>query len=91
MLTFTALAQYKLSGTVIGKANQPAAYATVAIVQANDSSIVKGGLTDESGHFMVTNIAPGTYRARISSVGYNLGVCCPKFRDSYGEDSGITG
>lgn len=71
MLTFTALAQYKLSGTVIEKTNQPAAYATVALVQASDSSIVKGGLTDESGHFVVTNIAPGTYRARISSVGYS--------------------
>ena len=67
----TATAQSQLSGIVIEKANQPLAFATVALLEARDSSVVKGALTDEAGRFTFRTLLPGTYRTRISSLGFS--------------------
>ena len=71
LVTLIATAQSQLTGTVIEKTNQPLAYATVALIQARDSSVVKGALTDEAGQFLFNALMPGTYRTRISSLGFS--------------------
>ncbi|GAB3028681.1 outer membrane beta-barrel protein [Spirosoma pulveris] len=71
IILVTATAQAQLSGIVIEKANQPLAYATVALLNARDSSVVKGALTDEAGRFVFKTLLPGTYRTHISAVGFS--------------------
>lgn len=71
LFTLTAPAQSQLTGTVIEKTSQPLGYATVALLQDHDSSVVKGALTDEAGRFVFNALASGTYRVRISSVGFS--------------------
>ncbi|WP_080236898.1 outer membrane beta-barrel protein [Spirosoma rigui] len=71
LLTLAATAQSHLTGTVVDNTGQPLSYATVALLQARDSSVVRGALTDESGRFVVTVGAPGTYRTRITSLGFS--------------------
>lgn len=44
--------------------------ATVAIYSAEDSSLVTGAITDADGRFSLENIRPGSYRLRVSFVGY---------------------
>lgn len=70
LLTLMATAQSQLTGIVVDKANQPLAYATVALIQARDSSVVKGALTNEAGQFAFNALSPGAYRTRITSLGY---------------------
>ena len=62
--------QAQISGTVTDNSNQPVSYATVALLNANDSTLVKGEITDEQGNYGYENIAIGTYLIRISYVGY---------------------
>lgn len=53
-LTFVipaASAQYRIKGKVYETGGRTAAYATVALVAAGDSSIVKGAVSDETGTF----------------------------------------
>lgn len=71
LLSLQALAQHQLTGRVTDTANQPMLYASVALLQSADSSIVKGAITDEAGRFRMDKLASGTYRARISAVGYS--------------------
>ena len=62
------------TGTVRGQvrdaANQPVLFATVALLNARDSSLVKATATDQVGLFVVNNLAAGAYRVGISAVGY---------------------
>lgn len=63
-------AQGKVSGTLYDENNQPSAFATVALLAALDSSLVKGNITDEKGNYEFNNVADGEYFIRISYVGY---------------------
>src|SRR5690606_17411222 len=63
-----------LRGTVISEKNTPVEYVTIKLGQNGTS---KGTLTDSQGNYEISNIAPGTYTLRASSVGYktqNLSV-----------------
>lgn len=62
----TAL-RYK--GTVIDEQGQPVAYANIALLSPQDSTLITGGVSNESGFFVI----PCEHRpvlARISFVGY---------------------
>ena len=58
-----------LTGTIIDEQGQPVAYANIAVLNPADSTLIAGGVSNESGVFVVpidqTNIL-----ARISYVGY---------------------
>ena len=62
--------QAQISGTVTDNSNQPVSYATVALLNAHDSTLVKGEITDEQGNYMYERIDIGKYLVRISYVGY---------------------
>jgi len=64
------MAQFNVKGTITSKVNQAAPYATIALIASKDSSVIKGGLSDESGAFVIENIAAGTYLLNVQYVGY---------------------
>ena len=48
----------------------PLISATVQLLSARDSSLVKGVVSDVNGHFRFTGVARGKYVAKVSYVGY---------------------
>ena len=71
-LNFKGLTQNAtISGQTIDKTTQQALpFVSVIIQKNNDSVIVSGNLSDESGRFTLTNIPKGNYRITASSVGF---------------------
>jgi iron complex outermembrane receptor protein len=61
-------------GTVSGKLvnDQSAAmdYATISLLRAKDSTVVKGTLTNDAGAYTFDNIKPGEYLIKATTVGY---------------------
>lgn len=69
------LYSFAKSGTLIeGQIKDPKGisipYATVMLLQAKDSSLVKGDITDMQGHFSFDDIVPGNYFLNTSVVGF---------------------
>ena len=58
-----------LTGTIIDETDQPVAYANVAVLNPADSTLLCGGVTNESGIFVIP-IDQQKVLARISYVGY---------------------
>jgi len=58
-----------LTGTIIDETDQPVAYANVAVLNPADSTLLCGGVTNESGIFVIPIDQPNIL-ARISYVGY---------------------
>ena len=58
-----------LTGTIIDEQGQPVAYANIAILNPADSTLLSGGVSNESGYFAIPYEKP-TVIARISYVGY---------------------
>jgi len=59
----------RYKGTVIDEQGQPVAYANIALLSPQDSTLITGGVSNESGFFVI----PCEHRpvlARISYVGY---------------------
>ena len=67
-----------LTGTIIDEQDQPVAYANIAVLNPADSTLLSGGVSNESGYFAVPYEIPpltgggqeGAVLARISYVGY---------------------
>lgn len=58
-----------LTGTIIDEQSQPVAYANVAILNPADSTLLSGGISNESGYFAIP-YEQSVVLARISHVGY---------------------
>lgn len=52
------------------KTNQPVEYATVLLLQANDSTIINGTTSSKKGEIKLENIAFGAYKLKASIIGY---------------------
>ena len=64
---------YVISGIVIdNQSNTPLFYATVGVLNAEDSTAVVGGTTDEHGKFKLTNVKSGSYIFQTSYIGYEI-------------------
>ncbi|MGQ0827642.1 MAG: TonB-dependent receptor domain-containing protein [Bacteroidota bacterium] len=59
-----------IEGQVKDKDNNSAAFATVTLLNAYDSSLVKGAITDEGGNYQIENIKAGRYIIGVHFVGY---------------------
>lgn len=59
----------ELSGRVRDAAGQPVGFATVALLKAEDSSLVKGAITTEAGTYQFTVSQPGVFRVMASQTG----------------------
>ncbi|OCX52093.1 hypothetical protein BEL04_11380 [Mucilaginibacter sp. PPCGB 2223] len=61
---------YKVSGSVVDETGKGAPFATVALLKAKDSSLVKGAITNDIGAYNFDHVATGTYIVRATVVGY---------------------
>ena len=59
----------RYKGTVIDKQGQPVAYANIALLSPQDSTLITGGVSNESGFFVIP-CEQKPVLARISFVGY---------------------
>lgn len=60
-----------LSGYIYDQAGKPLEYSSVQLLNAKDSSLVKGSLSDSTGKFIIRNVTYGTYITRGIQMGYN--------------------
>jgi len=58
-----------LKGTIIDEKGQPVAYANIAVLNPADSTLLCGGVSNESGYFAVP-FEPTSILVRISYIGY---------------------
>ena len=58
-----------LTGTIIDEQGQPVAYANIAVLNPADSTLLSGGVSNESGYFAVPYEQKAVL-ARISYIGY---------------------
>ena len=77
----------KISGAVQLPDGQAAEFATVLLHSGSDSSLVKGGITDDAGKFELENIAAGRYFLKVNSLGNGQAVS-PVF-DHTGADKSL--
>ncbi|NRA48413.1 MAG: outer membrane beta-barrel protein [Phaeodactylibacter sp.] len=62
--------QLQLSGQLLDKDRQPIAFANVMLLQAGDSSLVKGTISEEDGKFQLSVEATGDYLLSTGLIGY---------------------
>ena len=72
-------AQHALSGVVMGKDHTPLEYANILLYTHPDSTFVKGGVSDEKGHFNIMQIPVGNYYLMISALGFASYSSAPIF------------
>ena len=60
-----------IKGKVIDAATkQPVDYANITLFNPKDSSVVNGNVSNETGNFVINDIRPGRYYAKVSFIGY---------------------
>ncbi|RIV17257.1 TonB-dependent receptor [Fibrisoma montanum] len=92
LITHSVMAQTpgKLTGTLKDEAGAAISFGTVAVVPASTTTIVTGGVSEADGKFAVQTPAVGTYRLRITAVGYKqfetpaFTVTAPDFAKNFG-------
>lgn len=60
----------QITGRLISVSGKPIVSANILILKSADSSLIKGGLTDNKGMFKIENIGYGKYILRTSNIGY---------------------
>lgn len=60
----------KVSGKVLDEIRKPLDFATISLVKASDSSLVRTAVSGLDGGFLFENLLSGTYRVSVSMVGY---------------------
>ena len=78
MFLLSALCGYaqkgRISGKVMDSKRQPMAYATIMLLQASDSSLVKGAISDSLGSYQLENIPLGNYHISAAMIGYSKSI-----------------
>lgn len=64
-------AQITLSGRVQDDSGSPVSFVNVQLLVAADSSLYKGGVADEEGHYLFDAVRPGNYLLYVSLIGYH--------------------
>ncbi len=60
--------EYVISGTVENLRNEAIPYANVQLLRANDSTVVKGTSSDDSGRFVIDDVLKGCYLIKASYI-----------------------
>ena len=61
----------QIKGKVVDETNSPLEYATVAIYNQQNKSLIAGIVTDTFGNFEFTKLSKNTYFLKVSFIGYN--------------------
>lgn len=69
-ITQFAYTQNSINGRIQDNLGTPIAFANVLLLKANDSTLVKGTITEDSGQFSFESIAQGQYIVSVSMVGF---------------------
>ncbi|MBD1393477.1 outer membrane beta-barrel family protein [Mucilaginibacter glaciei] len=67
-----------VTGSLQTEQGKPLDYATVTLLRAKDSSVVKGTLSNDAGKYTLDHIAAGTYIIAATNMGY-VKSCSPTF------------
>lgn len=59
-----------IKGSIMDASNNPLAAASISLLKAKDSSLIKTFITDKSGKFEFVNIQPEKYLILVTSAGY---------------------
>ncbi|WP_396591240.1 TonB-dependent receptor domain-containing protein [Allomuricauda sp. R78024] len=60
---------YEIKGKVVNSENKTIPYANILLLQASDSTFVKGTSADDNGLFVLTEVKPNLYLLQASYVG----------------------
>jgi hypothetical protein len=60
----------KLSGKVLDEKHANLSYASVSLLKAKDSTLIKGSITEDNGTYQFSNLVDGQYIIAINMVGY---------------------
>jgi Outer membrane protein beta-barrel family/Carboxypeptidase regulatory-like domain len=66
----SVFAQAQIIGTIADKSGKSLPFANVLLLNAKDSSFVKGGIAKDDGAFEIQNVSVGAYLCQISMVGF---------------------
>ncbi len=66
-----------VTGALLDEQGKPLDYATVSLLNAQDSSMVRGTLSSPSGAYTFDHIKPGNYIIKATVVGYEKSVSKP--------------
>src|SRR5687768_4287492 len=70
-ISFVSLANNGKVDGIVFFANKPVEAATVNLLNATDSTVMKTVLSSKTGEFEVEKISDGKYLISVSAVGYN--------------------
>ncbi len=73
-LAFSTASAQKISGSVVQSDGTAAEFATVLLLNAADSTLVKGAVTDDAGKFEIENVASGRYFVKANLLGNGQGA-----------------
>lgn len=77
LLCTTVLAQTKITGEIQDKSGKGVSFATVMLLKAKDSTLVKGAITSESGHYELETLAKGRFLVAAQQIGYQKVYSAP--------------
>ena len=69
LLSFNVFGQ-SIQGRVKDNNEAPLPFANVLLLNAKDSSLIKGAVSDTLGVYIIDNIQPGAYLLSVSMIGY---------------------
>jgi iron complex outermembrane receptor protein len=75
----------KISGRIVNDHDIPIEFATVSLLRAKDSSVIKGALGNDAGLYILDHIPAGNYIVKITAIGYK-----PELSNSFGITSVTT-
>src|SRR3954453_11102045 len=64
----------KINGVVKSADNKPLESATLSLLKAKDSSLVKIAIADKTGNYRFENIHYGTYLLQAEAIGYQKNI-----------------
>jgi hypothetical protein len=71
-VSISSFAQHSIQGKVLDKQNEGSIeMATIRLLNANDSTLVQGCLSDDKGSFILSKVKDGKYILSTSFLGYN--------------------
>jgi outer membrane receptor protein involved in Fe transport len=77
MAGFAQPGNLELKGRVLSPAKQGIEAATVMLLNAGDSALVKTNITDATGEFTFSQLKAGRYFVRVSASGFKPGASAP--------------
>lgn len=69
-LAFSLNSQNSIKGLVSDSTNAPVPFCAMALMNAKDSSLVKGNVSDSVGQFVFEKVKSGNYFIKFSNVGF---------------------